>query len=79
MVPAGPLCGGLVLGSVRAAVLGGSIPGMHYTRGDRAPSVLLGEDAANSPAGRKPAPHRTFLQVRKNEHLVIFFKEIFST
>lgn len=78
MVPAGPLPGGLVLGSVRAAVLGGSISGMHYTRDDKAPRVLLG-DAAHSPAGRKPTPHSTFLQVRKNEHLVMFFKEIFYT
>lgn len=79
MVLAGPLSGALVVGSVRAAVLGGSFPRMHYTWDDRAPRVLLGEDAANSPEGRKPTPHRTFLRVRKNEHLVIFFKEIFYT
>uniref|UniRef100_A0A667GRC1 Uncharacterized protein n=1 Tax=Lynx canadensis TaxID=61383 RepID=A0A667GRC1_LYNCA len=53
MAPARPLSGGPVLGYVAAAVWEGSAPRIQQAREDRAPGVLLGENAAKFICGKK--------------------------
>lgn len=78
MVPAGPLSGGLVLGYMTAVCLEAPFLGRIIYRMTALSVCSWKKMLHNSSVGRKPTPHRSFLQVKKkNKTLSYFSKEYF--